>query len=71
MTNDYYTKNHNLHNTYGGKIYYGDFNGYISIADIAERIAYDQKFDKQCHRNADNRHIAKIIDNYKQQRKER
>lgn len=67
--NYYYAENYDTHCTYGGKIYNYDFDGYTSMTDIADRIAKDFRFDKQCKRNAELRHRAKVIDNYKETHK--
>ena len=59
MTNEFYTVAGN-HNTFGGLIFYSDFNTDYRGNDqkkssIAERIMSDWKFDKQCKKNAENR----------------
>lgn len=43
------------HSTFGSIIYNHDFNGYVSMSDMAERIVSDWKFDKKCRKNAENR----------------
>lgn len=57
MTEAYYkTRNYNTnHSAFGGLIYNYDFDNYISMSNIAERIVSDSKFDKQCKRNIENR----------------
>ena len=49
MTRNYYrTGNYKPdHSTCGSKIYNYDFDGYVSMADMAERIISDWKFDEQ------------------------
>lgn len=49
MTRNYYTtENYKTdHSTCGSKIYNYDFDGYVSITDMAERIISDWKFDEQ------------------------
>ena len=49
MTRNYYTtENYKLdHSTCGSKIYNYDFDGYVSMSDMAERIISDWKFDEQ------------------------
>ena len=49
MTRNYYTtgKYRTDHSTCGSKIYNYDFDGYVSITDMAERIISDWKFDEQ------------------------
>ena len=43
------------HSTCGGKICNYDFDGYVSMADMAERIISDWKFDERCRKLATNR----------------
>ena len=43
------------HSTCGSQIYNYDFDGYVSITDMAERIMSDWKFDERCRKNALNR----------------
>ena len=64
MTRNYYrTGNYNVnHSTCGSKIYNYDFDGYISMSDMFERIISDWKFDDDCKKNAENRDRKK---NYK------
>ena len=50
------------HSTCGSVIYNYDFDGYISMADMAERIISDLKFDEQCRKNVESRDNNK---NYK------
>ena len=49
MTRNYYrTGNYKPdHSTCGSKIYNYDFDGYVSMTDMAERIISDWKFDEQ------------------------
>ena len=42
------------HSTCGSKIYNYDFDGYVSITDMAERIISDWKFDEKCRKLANN-----------------
>lgn len=42
------------HSTCGSKIYNYDFDGYVSITDMAERIISDWKFDEECKKNREN-----------------
>lgn len=49
------TKNHNLHNTYGGRIYNSDFDTEFSYGNVASRIISDWKFDQQCKKNIENK----------------
>ena len=64
MTKNYYkTGNYKPdHSICGSVIYNYDFDGYVSISDMAERIISDWKFDEQCRKNALNRDRNK---NYK------
>lgn len=57
MTRNYYrTGNYKLdHSTCGSKIYNYDFDGHVSMSDMAERIISDWKFDKKCRKNAESR----------------
>ena len=43
------------HSTCGSIIYNYDFDGYVSMADMAERIISDLKFDEQCRKNVESR----------------
>ena len=47
MARNYYTTGNYKpdHSTCGSNIYNYDFDGYISMADMAERIISDWKFD--------------------------
>ena len=56
MTRNYYTpsKYNADHSTCSSRIYNYDFDGYISIADMAERIISDWKFDEKCRKLANN-----------------
>ena len=57
MTRNYYTTGNykTNHSTCGSIIYNYDFDGYVSMADMAERIISDWKFDEKCRKNAENR----------------
>ena len=56
MTRNYYTpSNYNPdRSTCGSKIYNYDFDGYVSMSDMAERIISDWKFDEKCRKLAKN-----------------
>ena len=41
------------HSTCGSKICNYDFDGYVSMASMAERIISDWKFDERCKKNAE------------------
>ena len=64
MTRNYYrTENYKPdHSTCGSVIYNYDFDGYVSMTSIAERIISDWKLDEQCKKNAESRDKKK---NYK------
>ena len=55
MTRNYYrTGNYKPdRSTCGSVIYNYDFDGYVSMADMAERIISDWKFDKRCKKNVE------------------
>ena len=57
MTRNYYrTGNYKPdRSTCGSVIYNYDFDGYVSMADMAERIISDWKFDERCKHNSLNR----------------
>ena len=57
MTRNYYiTGNYKPdHSTCSSIIYNYDFDGYVSMSDMAERIISDWKFDEKCRKNAENR----------------
>ena len=57
MTRNYYkTGNYKPdYSTFGGVIYNYDFDGYVSMRDMAERIISDWKFDERCRKNVLNR----------------
>ena len=57
MTRNYYrTGNYKTdHSTCGSLIYNYDFDGYVSISTIAERIISDWKFDEKCRKNIINK----------------
>ena len=64
MTRNYYrTGNYKPdHSICGSVIYNYDFDGYVSISDMAERIISDWKFDEERRKDALNRDRNK---NYK------
>ena len=64
MTRNYYiTGNYKPdRSTCGSVIYNYDFEGYVSMTSMAERIISDWKFDEQCKKNAESRDNNK---NYK------
>ena len=64
MTRNYYTTGNYRPDcsTCGSIIYSYDFDGYISMSDMAERIISDWKFDQQCRKNVENSNRNK---NYK------
>lgn len=45
----------NLHIEVSPKIYPGDFDGFITMYDMASRIAADMRFEERCKRNAQDR----------------
>ena len=57
MTRNYYrTENYKPnHSTCSSVIYNYDFDGYVSIKSMAERIISDWKIDEKCRKNALNR----------------
>ena len=57
MTRNYYTTaNYKTdHSTCGSKIYNYDFDGYVSITDMAERIISDWEFDEQRRKDIETR----------------
>ena len=64
MKRNYYTTGNykSDHSTCGSVIYNYDFDGYVSMADMAERIISDWKADEKCRKNAESRDNNK---NYK------
>lgn len=56
MTRNYYkTGNYKPnHSTCSSVIYNYDFDGYVSMTSMAERIISDWKFDEQCKKNREN-----------------
>ena len=63
MTNYYTTGNYKPdYSTCDSVIYNYDFDGYVSMSDMAERIISDWKFDEKCKKNMENRNRNK---NYK------
>ena len=57
MTRNYYTTGNYKpdRSTCGSVIYNYDFDGYVSMKDMAERIISDWKLDEKCRKNAENR----------------
>ena len=57
MKRNYYrTENYKSdHSTCDSVIYNYDFDGYVSMKDMAERIISDWKFDEKCKKNILNR----------------
>ena len=64
MTRNYYTTGNYKpdHSTCGSVICNYDFDGYVSMKDMAERIISDWKFDERCRKLAENKNRNK---NYK------
>ena len=67
MARNYYTTGNYRtdHSTCGSAIYNYDFEGYVSMSDMAERIISDWKFDEQRRKNMENRNRNKNYKNYK------
>ena len=42
------------HITCGSRIYNYDYDGYLSVVDVAARIISDYKFDEKCRKGAAN-----------------
>ena len=63
MTRNYYTTGNYKpdHSTCGSVIYNYDFDGYVSMSSMAERIISDWKFDERCKKNLLNRDRNKDI----------
>ena len=61
MTRNYYTTGNYKpdHSTCGSVIYNYDFDGYVSMTSIAERIISDWKLDEKCRKNAENKNNNK------------
>ena len=61
MARNYYrTGNYKTdHSTCSSLIYNYDFDGYVSISTIAERIISDWKFDEKCRKNIINKKYAR------------
>ena len=61
MTRNYYTTGNYKpdHSTFGGVIYNYDFDGYVSMSDMAERIISDWKFDEERRKDVLNRNRNK------------
>ena len=57
MTRNYYTTGNYKtdHSTCGGVIYNYDFEGYVSMSTMAERIISDWKFDEQRRKDIETR----------------
>ena len=57
MTRNYYTTGNYKpdYSTCGSKIYNYDFDGYVSMTSMAERIISDWKLDEDCKKNAESR----------------
>lgn len=57
MTRNYYrTGNYNFdHSTYGGEISQFDFDGHPTLTGMADKIARQFTFDRQCRKNIENR----------------
>ena len=57
MTRNYYrTGNYKPdHSTCGSVIYNYDFEGYVSMTSMAERIISDWKFDEKCRKATNNK----------------
>lgn len=57
MTRNYYIQRNYKpdHSTCGSVIYNYDFDGYMSMTSMAERIISDWKFDERCRKLATNR----------------
>ena len=54
-TTFYRTENYKPnHSTCGSKIYNYDFDGYVSMSTMAERIISDWKLDERCRKLANN-----------------
>lgn len=47
------------HSTCGSKIYNYDFDGHVSMVNMAEKIFSDWKFDEECRMNTKNRQKGK------------
>ena len=62
MTNNrnyYVTHNYTDYSSFGGNVYNYDFDGYISMSDMASRILSDMKFDKKCRKNLNDKKKGK------------
>ena len=61
MTKNYYrTGNYKKdYSTFGGVIYNYDFDGYVSMTSMAERIISDWKFDEERRKDVLNRNRNK------------
>lgn len=53
--NNYYSNKNSKF--YGGEIYRRDYDAHHTMADIAARIAADQRFEKRCLQNAELRKL--------------
>ena len=65
MTRNYYRtgKYKTDHSTCSSLIYNYDFDGYVSISTIAERIISDWKFDEKCRKNITNKKCVRSDNN--------
>ena len=54
MTEKFYIKRGDTSSCFGGRIYESDFNGHISLADMAARIESDWRFDQACKMQGEN-----------------
>ena len=56
MTRNYYRTGHYKpdHSTRGSVTYNYDFDGYVSMTSMAERIISDWKFNEKCQKLANN-----------------
>ena len=65
IRNYYRTENYKPdHSSCGSKIYNYDFDGYVSMKDMAERIISDWEIDERCRKNTEARNKNK---NYKKE----
>lgn len=47
------------HSAYGGEISRFDFDGHLTMASMAGRIARDFSFDRQCRKNCEQRNLTR------------
>lgn len=60
MTGNFYgTRDNEVNNTFGGIIYFSDYDTSHTPGNIVQRIISDMNFDKQCKRNLEIREINK------------